>query len=276
MFSSGGILQPLKVHQCYSKCGSGDCEFGEELCKCDGHYSGYDGEESNALCADLDLCEYMCNQLDNCVSIDKHRTLPRCFLNLASECELHEDNLMADDNYDLYIKTDNKNGDYRSRKLEAEKERKLTHDEGVTMPAEDFGFSWDQILRFKPLQFVSGGTFKLCFCDSSVLGKNSACSTEQDYKIEVGTIHASGVSCLIEKTMLQRVTCANQWHGGLRCYRHVGAPVLTPPEITLTNFGGDITAVEAAMQTKCLFMPEEQANKDPMCQAVSGFQSTVR
>ena len=42
------------------------------------------------------------------------------------------------------------------------------------------------MLRFKPIQFKSGGTFKLCFCDSTILGSGSVCSTERDYKIEVG------------------------------------------------------------------------------------------
>merc|ERR1712078_573135 len=62
------------------------------------------------------------------------------------------------------------------------------------MPAVDLGFSWEDMLRFKDVQFKSGGTFKLCFCDSSILpGVGRACATERDYTIEVGMIHASGV-----------------------------------------------------------------------------------
>merc|ERR1712216_475085 len=61
----------------------------------------------------------------------------------------------------------------------------------------------DKLLRFKGITFASGGTFKLCFCDSSLLGGSSACKSEADYSVEVGTIHASGVSCLI--ALLQAV-----------------------------------------------------------------------
>ena len=73
----------------------------------------------------------------------------------------------------------------------------------------DYGFSWGDLLRFKPVQFKSGGTFKLCFCDAT-LTADGVCMTEKDYKIEVGTIHASGVSCLIADPKLQRVSCTPQ------------------------------------------------------------------
>merc|ERR1711988_2582 len=116
-----------------------------------------------------------------------------------------------------------------------EPKRRTEATRSLTLAASDFGFSWNAMLRFKPLQFKSGGTFKLCFCDSSLLKPGSACQTERDYKIEVGTIHASGVSCLIALPQLQRVSCATQYHGGLRCYRHMDALEPPPPVIGTTS-----------------------------------------
>merc|ERR550537_1798972 len=77
-------------------------------------------------------------------------------------------------------------------------------------------YSWDQLLRFKPIQISTGGTFKVCFCDSTLLPEGAVCATEKDFSIQVGTIHSSGVSCLLERPALQRVDCVEQRHGGLR------------------------------------------------------------
>merc|ERR1719191_2251144 len=109
-----------------------------------------------------------------------------------------------DAHYDLFIQKEDMNdeqaGKPGARKLETAKPREL-------MPAVDLGFSWEEMLRFKDIQFKSGGTFKLCFCDSSLLpGVGRVCATERDYTIEVGMIHSSGVSCLISNPQLQRVS----------------------------------------------------------------------
>merc|ERR1719313_498439 len=105
-----------------SYCPGANVNVDEEYCFCDGHYSGYDGIDSNALCADLSLCQYLCDNTPGCVSVDKHKSRNRCFLNLASECDSHEDNLAQDTHYDLYIKKEDGNdeqaGKYRERKLE--------------------------------------------------------------------------------------------------------------------------------------------------------------
>ena len=37
--------------------------------------------------------------------------------------------------------------------------------------------------------------------------------------VELGEVHVSGVSCLVENPRLRRVACAEQYHGGLR-YRN--------------------------------------------------------
>merc|ERR1712182_10697 len=80
----GGVAQSVKVHQCYTKCelnAPGD-QF------CDGYYSGYDTPESNAICGDVQLCQYICDQFEGCGSIDMHVEKPRCFLNLVG-CGTH-------------------------------------------------------------------------------------------------------------------------------------------------------------------------------------------
>merc|ERR1712182_84534 len=140
----GGLERDLTEHQCFTKCSlNAPCEDGdEEYCFCDGHYSGYDGIDSNALCADLSLCQYLCDNTPGCVSIDKHATRNRCFLNMESECDSHEDNLAKDTHYDLYIKKNDVNDEQagkRARKLEQQaKSREL-------MPAVDLGFSWEDM-----------------------------------------------------------------------------------------------------------------------------------
>jgi len=126
----------------------------------------------------------------------------------------------------------------------------------------DLGFSWEEMLRFQPVQFKSGGTFKLCFCDSERLG-GGACNAVTDFAIQVGTIHSSGVSCLVSQPRLQRVSCAEQHHGGMRCYGSVDAPNPVPPVL-------EVTAPPAAnpdldLHTFCLMMPQEEARMDSRC-----------
>merc|ERR1719386_342548 len=99
-------------------------------------------------------------------------------------------------------------------------------------------------------------------------------ATEKDYKIEVGTIHASGVSCLIKNPKLQRVSCEDQFHGGWRCYEHMEAPRPPPPVIGITPLPVPEYVTDLDINTLCRFMPEEEAKADPRCQTVAGFQST--
>ena len=51
--------------------------------------------------------------------------------------------------------------------------------------AVDPGISWPGILRFSDISFSEGGEFKLCFCDSSLLGENEICDDPEDFTIEV-------------------------------------------------------------------------------------------
>lgn len=183
---------------------------------------------------------------------------------MESDCSTMNEVVLAPDfNYQLLVP----NKDSNDEQAGAPPSRRL-------LPAADLGFSWDKLLRFRNITFKSGGTFKLCFCDSTILGSRSVCTSEKDYKIEVGTIHASGVSCLIANPKLQRVSCEDQKWGGLRCYSFMDAPKPPPPLIGLTEYSSADTVTVSSLSAKCLYMPEEEARSDPMCQAVAAFQST--
>jgi hypothetical protein len=83
--------------------------------------------------------------------------------------------------------------------------------------------STKQVLHFPEVYFESGGTFKLCFCDSARLPDLSFCSKPADFAIEVGTVHSSGVSCLVAQPELQKAECVPHAESygeptGLRCY----------------------------------------------------------
>merc|ERR1719231_1892299 len=111
------------------------------------------------------------------------------------------------------------------------------------LPVVDSGSSWNQLLRFRGIEFSTGGTFKACFCDShvdtnghSVEVCNSA--NPSTFNIELGTIHVSGVSCLLaEGSKFQRGVCTAQTSamgsedGGLRCYPDT-LPDISPPRPT--------------------------------------------
>jgi hypothetical protein len=268
-----GTSRPVQEYGCYSKCGMESC-VGDH-CFCDGYLSGYDSATTNAICADVATCQYICDNLEDCKSVDMHADLNRCFLNTAG-CMLHESApgcdvasppagcLASDDKYKLLVKREQPNEERRARRLSDPVD--FTGDM-TPLPTMDLGFSWGSMLRFAPIRFTSGGTFKLCFCDSAL---GATCRSVADYAVEVGTVHASGVSCLIGKKELQRATCVEQYHGGLRCYRDRAAPEPTAPALSPLS-AGEVPGDEymEALQTYCLYQPEEVG-----CQIVSGFQST--
>ena len=83
-------------------------------------------------------------------------------------------------------------------------------------PREDdvlFGIIWIPAVRILKYAYLNrpgeqfSPRYKLCFCDASLVG--GKCESEADYSVEVGTIHASGVSCLIQRPELQRVRSAD-------------------------------------------------------------------
>jgi hypothetical protein len=220
-----GVMVPLKSHQCYTKCALNAPCTGD-LCYCSGYLSGYDDMDSNAICANENFCKYICDNTAGCKSIDMHTSLDRCFLNMEG-CDLHSDHLLQvpDMSYTLMIQRTDPNDGAR-RQLESH-----------TANTVDM-YSWSKMLRFKSMKFTTGGTFKVCFCDSTLLPgvpeNYASCAKPADYSVQVGTVHSSGVSCLLEKPALQRVACIEQMYGGLRCYEHYSAPapVLAIPPVS--------------------------------------------
>jgi len=111
----------------------------------------------------------------------------------------------------------------KGRRLQPEQARKLR-------AAMDPGHSWGNILRFADISFAEGGEFKLCFCDSSLLGANEICDSAEDFTIEVGKVHATVLQCLLSDPKMTRATCESQLYGGLRCYDGNAPTVIIPSE----------------------------------------------
>jgi hypothetical protein len=68
-------------------------------------------------------------------------------------------------------------------------------------------------LRFAPLKVELAGRYKVCFCDPTL----GDCADREDFSVELGTLHASGVSCLLDDAGLRTAECGQQDEGGLRC-----------------------------------------------------------
>merc|ERR550514_1114907 len=247
----GGAFIDLETHQCYKKCSS-PCVG--EYCdpECNGYYSGYDDATSNALCVQTDFCKYICDNVEGCESIDMHNTLPRCFLN--SDGCVNEDDIAyaADGSYTLHIRASDANqeatrllGDEDGKEAAA---RRLKPRRTVTpapTPAPTMVFSYDNL----PVHYSWSNMLRF---------KGSVCASEADFSVQVGTVHSSGVSCLLEKPALQRVSCVPQMYGGLRCYANYAAPmpVLPPPEVIFGVVNvADMTPEQ--LSTYCLMRPEE-------------------
>jgi hypothetical protein len=234
-----GLMKSAAVHSCNTKCAAECTEKDPDLCYCEGYFSGFDTETSNALCADVDLCEYICNNIEECKSIDMHASLPRCFLNTGCATQ------------------------------------KVSAEYGIRMKApmgrrtKDLGYSHGQLLRFEPLTFTTGGTFKLCFCDSALLGPGQTCTATADFSVQIGTIHSSGVSCLLQEPKLQRVDCVPQFHGGMRCYGSQPVPTIDVYELGESVFGpAPVPPTPEEITTYCLMMPQEVRASNAMCEHV--------
>jgi len=258
-------IKEAERHQCYAKCVSGPPCEGDD-CFCSGLMQGYDGPDSQALCLDETACKDVCAELDDCFGIDMHDDLPRCFLNSivkgpsdSYSCEESVVNgkLTKLEDYDFFYK---QLPNSRRATAAGAPARGL-------LPAIDKGESWDEILRFKDITFESGGKFKACFCDYETL-ETEYCKKASDYKIEIGTIHVSGVSCLVEEPKFQRGTCVEQFYGGLRCYPGK-APEITVPtpekkEVEQED-APNMPVFNAALSSFCLYGPEEETRDDPLC-----------
>jgi hypothetical protein len=214
----------VKEHQCYTKCALNTPCTGD-YCFCEGYFSGYDDLSSNAICGDETFCKYLCDNVEDCKSIDMHQNGARCFLNTEDDCAADPTPGAEDPPYDLLIKSKDGNDEQRRLKSAAPAPvRKLQLNE-----RKDYSFA--KLLRFKPIEIATGGTFKVCFCDSTLLAEGAVCSSVKDFSVTVGTVHASGVSCLISNKKLQRVSCASQLYGGLRCYSMMEAPTPSLPPV---------------------------------------------
>jgi len=249
----------VAAHQCYAKCSSGTCVGAN--CHCDGHFYGYDGETSTALCLERTACQQLCADMDTCVGIDMHKTLPRCFLNDDSCVGA---TLNTDANYDY------------SYKVTGEGTRRMQQS-ARQLQEVVAGYSCEQILRFQYVKFRSGGTFKACFCDSNLLANPSTdvCHKVSDYKIDVGTIHVSGVSCLVSDSRFQRGQCVQQYatasesDQGLRCYTGTPPSAVCQAAAAQTTVVYEFTAEEVApvLTSWCLYGPEEQTRTNAVCVA---------
>jgi hypothetical protein len=113
------------------------------------------------------------------------------------------------------------------------------------------------IKRFAGFSFPAG-CHKLCFCDMQ-LAPNGTCAESADYAVELGEVHASGVSCLLEDSRHSRKSCLPMADGGLRCYAELSAAVTVTQNPALPT--PDPTpgpTPPPPKGTKCLFGPEEE------------------
>jgi len=272
----GSPAQEIQQHQCHSKCVANAPCTGDN-CFCDGLLSGFDTVTSNALCLSQTLCEFFCDQLGPavCGGIDMHQTKNRCFLNPAGTCAA-----LADDaNYKWLVRQ-------ADADILAAAGAPPVPDT-VAVVQQDLGWSWEHMLRFFPVEFSTAGTYKVCFCDAEIVG--GTCRTEADYLIEIGTVHVSGVSCLLQDRYMQKAACCRQYwpapassngrggtDGTFRCYRGLR----TCPEVTLPQYPANLVlpsgpvaadADENPLHSWCLLGPEELTQNEPQCQLVAGF-----
>ena len=139
------------------------------------------------------------------------------------------------------------------------------------LPAEDIGVSWSELLRFKNVMVPIGGYFKACFCDTQTLS-SATCRSKADYKVEIGTVHVSGVSCLISDPKLQRGACHEQRYKGLRCYEseiiNPQPPALaTLPSDDSTDHEDEVAGEEQVLSSWCVYGPEEETRNHPECRS---------
>lgn len=213
-----------------------------------------------------------------CCSIDKHKTQDRGFINDCSSMDsaarggdLLSANLADDAAYDIY----------RAPTVAAA--RRLPEANAQC----DDGSSWAEMDRFFPFQFGSGGSFKACFCDKDLLGTSSLCKNLEDFKVEIGFVQVSGVSCLLEDERFQRGFCEQHYRfddtaphsWGLRCYGD-SAPHLTYPiercdavthgwqyrELDLPDSYEEAEQADGTPSVYCLYGPED--NGAHSCQTI--------
>jgi hypothetical protein len=257
-------------HRCYEKCFMKTCTGGG--CFCSGFFPGYDPAESSALCLDVAQCTDLCAQTPGCTSIDMHKTKPRCFLNTGECTAVNLQLLTPDPDYNVWYKVTDMNTrrtTARGRSLQPAQVREL-------LAGEDPGISWDALLRFDAVRVPEGGEYKLCFCDPSLLA-SKICSGPEDYRIEVGSVYATGLECLLTNPRMQRGTCVKQMYGGLRCYDGAVPATPTPPEyIAVPDTTRSNLSPKAQLLLEfCQFAPEEDAMQFDFCAQYRRFVEPV-
>merc|ERR1719487_3173291 len=270
MYCPGNMLPVVEDtlhagHLCYKKCyATESCT--DASCFCDGFILGYDTVDSTSVCLDEQQCQWLCSHTAGCHSIDMHQSLNRCFLNMETCADTITSGLLVPDaDYDVFVKLTDDN----TRRLQ---ERGKTFSKKLVrqlLAAEDPGISWDSMYRFKDITFSSGGEFKLCFCDSSILpGTNNICDKPEDYTIEVGRIHATGLQCLLNDPKMTKGTCVKQFYGGLRCYDGAAPDVSVPTDyLGVPNPQGQLRSdLVTSLITYCQYAPEEDAMEFPFCE----------
>jgi hypothetical protein len=230
---------------CYDSCAQdGDAS------NCTGYFYGIDGADSTALCMTKQACVDTCTDLDGCVGVSMHKTLPRCFLRTSCTLRTH-------DEYDVYVKGE---------------DRRLTSKWGPPAEAAGKGFSWDELLRFPSLS-VPAGTYKACFCDSALTTTQPGIclANKADFKVELGLVHVSGVECLLRDPKHQRSKCYAQGYGGLRCHDAEPAPAAPAeglPPVSEIEVDPADEEVAASVSAWCLYGPEEETDHHPVCEFV--------
>jgi hypothetical protein len=229
---------------------------------------GYDTPESSALCLDQEQCEWLCSMDKGCHSVDMHTEMSRCYLNaLPCQQTVTAGLLVPSADYKLLVKK----LDVNTRRLQ-DQGRRMTAPIVRELLAKDPGISWDGLLRFKDVTFTAGGEYKLCFCDSDILtdikGENAICGdSPEDYMIEVGSIHATGLQCLLSNPAMARGTCTPMLYGGLRCYEDEPPAVAVPSDYSgVPNPAGvERSELITSLITFCQYAPLEESGEFPFC-----------
>merc|ERR1719252_511134 len=165
--------------------------------------SDMDTAESGAICLPEAACRELCSLRTDCFGIDVFLGGNRCFLNVEGTAP------------------DGCKSQFETANLGPSTSYKFLAKAGTTverMLQDGTGLSSDDILRFMPVSFESGGSYKVCFCVSALLPAGQQyCHAESDYSVEIGELIVSGVSCLLKESDFRRRTCYNMFHGGLMC-----------------------------------------------------------
>ena len=107
-----------------------------------------------AICLPESACRELCSLRNDCFGIDVFLGGNRCFLNVEGTAP------------------DGCKSQFETANLGPSTSYKFLAKAGTTverMLQDGTGLSSDDILRFMPVSFESGGSYKVCFCDSALL-----------------------------------------------------------------------------------------------------------